>query len=129
MEKVLTYTKRKKKEVYAFLGNECINCGNQTESVLQIDHVYSDGNVERRTQKRGRLALYHRVMESPERYQLLCANCNWEKRSVDFKVQRGLELDSSEKGDIRWWILFFGLTLGVLGYYLWEEILGFRSSF
>ncbi len=74
----------RKQEVYDLLGNRCVACGIKDERVLQIDHKYSDGNKERgltRTQ------LYKKVEKQTKRYQLLCANCNWRKRSKDFKTQ------------------------------------------
>ena len=74
----------RKRVIYDLLGNQCVACGITDERVLQIDHKYSDGNKERgltRTQ------LYKRVENQTRRYQLLCANCNWRKRSKDFSVQ------------------------------------------
>ena len=35
-----------------------------------------------------RAQLYSRVRKHGNRYQLLCANCNWRKRSQDFKKQK-----------------------------------------
>ncbi len=74
----------RKQGIYDLLGNKCVACGIRDERVLQIDHKYSDGNKERgltRTQ------LYKKVENQTKRYQLLCANCNWRKRSKDFSIQ------------------------------------------
>ena len=78
------YMKERKIKIYQILGNRCRDCGESDERVLQIDHRYSDGNKERNL---SRSQLYKRVESSTNRYQLLCANCNWRKRSKDFKVQ------------------------------------------
>ena len=78
----------KKLGVYSLLGGECRECGIKDERVLQIDHRYSDGNKERgltRTQ------LYKKVMNNSRRYQLLCANCNWKKRTKDNRVQSNIK--------------------------------------
>ena len=49
--------------------------------MLEIDHIYNDGNVERREVK-GSYALCKKIlrMDSPtERYQILCGSCNKSK--------------------------------------------------
>ena len=76
--------RKRKKAIYDILGNQCNICGIRDERVLQIDHRYSDGNKERGLT---RAQLYNKVEKQTRRYQLLCANCNWRKRSKDFTVQ------------------------------------------
>ena len=76
--------RKRKRAIYDLLGNQCVSCGVNDERVLQIDHRYSDGNKERGL---SRAQLYNKVEKQTKRYQLLCANCNWRKRSKDFKVQ------------------------------------------
>jgi hypothetical protein len=76
--------KERKLEVYSLLGGRCVDCHETDERVLQIDHRYSDGNKER---KFTRSQLYSRVRKNTNRYQLLCANCNWRKRTKDMVVQ------------------------------------------
>jgi len=81
----VTYRQRRKLDLYGFLGGRCSSCGERDSDVLQIDHVHSDGKKDRHL-NRGQL--YKKVREEPGRYQLLCANCNWKKRSTDFEVQK-----------------------------------------
>ena len=76
--------KERKLEVYSLLGGRCVECHETDERVLQIDHRYSDGNKER---KLTRAQLYSRVRKHGNRYQLLCANCNWRKRTKDVIAQ------------------------------------------
>lgn len=76
--------RERKLEVYSLLGGKCVECHVTDERVLQIDHRYSDGNKERGL---SRSQLYKRVEKNSRRYQLLCANCNWRKRSKDIIVQ------------------------------------------
>ena len=80
---------RKKKAVHKLLGNICKNCGEDDPIYFQIDHVNNDGHIER-SQKNGRQDIYviKKYLETPERYQLLCANCNWAKRMNDGKLYK-----------------------------------------
>ena len=80
---------KKKKEVYNLLGNKCVNCGEDDPIYFQIDHVNNDGYIER-AQKNGRQDIYviKKYLETPERYQLLCANCNWAKHMNDGKLYK-----------------------------------------
>ena len=59
---------------YLVLGDRCIICGYQGDA-LQIDHV--NGNVDRESTYQVRSKV---VKGNAIDYQLLCANCNWEKR-------------------------------------------------
>ena len=83
--------KERKLEIYNLLGGRCVECHETDERVLQIDHRYSDGNKERGL---SRSKLYKKVEKNTRRYQLLCANCNWRKRSKDIIVQ---------SQDNNWW--------------------------
>ena len=84
-KKRVSYIQRRKQQVFTFLGNKCKKCKIKNSKVLQIDHVNSDGHLERHL---SRSQLYTKVFKEPKRYQLLCANCNWEKRTQDFKKQK-----------------------------------------
>lgn len=76
---------RELKEIYRMkvvvkLGSKCLHCGFSDSRALQIDHVNGGGKQEMKTINR--LAFYKRVFEDVYgKYQLLCANCNWIKRS------------------------------------------------
>lgn len=70
----------------ALLGNQCRQCGFSDVRALQVDHIVARGHTkEKRNQ-----AYFHywqRVLKSlqagEERFQLLCANCNWIKRYTE----------------------------------------------
>ena len=64
------------------LGAVCKHCGFKDKRALQIDHVKSNGADERKLLNQ-RDILY-RVIDHPEDYQVLCANCNQIK-----KIERG----------------------------------------
>jgi hypothetical protein len=63
------------------LGGRCAHCGHEDTRVLQFDHVNDDGNLERVGGRRPRpgKAIAAVVNGEREKYQLLCANCNWIK--------------------------------------------------
>lgn len=66
----------------ALLGGRCISCGYDTDiRALQIDHINSDGSIDRKTKKGG--SYYHHILNTigSGRYQVLCANCNAIKRA------------------------------------------------
>lgn len=69
------------------LGEKC-ECGFDDPRALQIDHVRNDGNSERKILKNDLVAIYRKVVADPdpEKYRLLCANCNvikeWDRRRM-----------------------------------------------
>lgn len=68
-------------KVFHLLGAKCIRCGFDDIRALQIDHIDGGGNHDARTRSGGVLAFYKRILADPSGYQVLCANCNWIKRS------------------------------------------------
>lgn len=58
------------------LGDECVRCGFDDERALQLDHKIAIG--AKRPPKMH--TIYRDVIVSQNKYQLLCANCNWIKR-------------------------------------------------
>lgn len=76
-------------EVLEVLGNKCVKCGFNDKRALQIDHVNGGGAKELRSKKLGysKKGYYRNVIESflvkENKYQLLCANCNWIKKHVN----------------------------------------------
>ena len=85
-----TWRARVKKATYILLGGKCIKCGFADSRALQIDHVNGGGWKEIKTIK-GSYALF--VLNSllageKNKYQLLCANCNWIKRVENNEVRK-----------------------------------------
>jgi hypothetical protein len=77
--------------ILTMLGSKCCKCGFSDIRALQIDHLNGDGAEERKKlSNRGKnngvhpLVFYPIVIKSllnnENKYQLLCANCNWIKR-------------------------------------------------
>jgi hypothetical protein len=83
---------RLRADVVAAYGGACACCGNSYEPHLQLDHVADDGYVERalgiNAWRKARQGGY------PDRYQLLCANCNQAKRVLGACGCRGARLEA-----------------------------------
>lgn len=69
-------------------GKICVKCGFLDVRALQIDHIHGGGTAESRSLGN---KLFRRVIADPERcskYQVLCANCNWIKRSENNELRK-----------------------------------------
>ncbi|SRR6266446_6676306 len=84
-----------RKAVLALLGERCANpncrwlnddgtVGCTDERLLHVDHVKGGGNQERKLLGSPH-QIYKKVLaQQGKGYRLLCANCNWLHRTVDF---------------------------------------------
>ena len=63
-------------------GTKCKICNFSDYRALQVDHLNGGGRKELRENKSIRsVKLYMKhILNNPDRYQILCANCNWIKR-------------------------------------------------
>ena len=69
-------------EILDTLGGKCKECGFSDYRALQVDHVNGDG-AEDRKNGMGRnhtRQVIESFLNNENKYQLLCANCNWIKR-------------------------------------------------
>lgn len=57
------------------LGACCNHCGESEQIVLDFDHINNDGAADK---KKGG-SILTKVTKEPQRFQLLCKNCNWKK--------------------------------------------------
>ena len=64
----------------ALLGGKCERCGFADPRALQIDHVDGNGLQERAAQGHSPAKLREAILANPDRYMLLCANCNQIKK-------------------------------------------------
>jgi hypothetical protein len=86
-----------RKEIISLLGNKCANPYNIDHSgfeqskyyliCLQIDHINSNGNKERKIFK-GYKHILKQVKSGSKDYQCLCPTCNWIKRYVNEELKR-----------------------------------------
>lgn len=77
-----TQRRKYKNLVLEHYGNVCANCGFPDIRALQLDHINNDGAEERLSiggsRKFSGWRFYKWVIDNnyPDRYQILCANCN-----------------------------------------------------
>ncbi len=76
------YHEKNRNNLLNLMGNICCKCGFSDKRALQIDHINGGGIKERVLYN---TKDYHRVVlkslkNKENKYQLLCANCNWIKR-------------------------------------------------
>lgn len=82
----LEYKEKFKKIVYDHYGWTCNCCKETTEAFLTIDHVNNDGHSDRiNGRKLGGVSLHKKIIKEnfPDKYQILCMNCNWGKKIKD----------------------------------------------
>lgn len=72
------WRKARRLELIAQLGGKCEWCSETDPIVLDFDHRADDANLDRIGGKKPKNKIYL-VQERPERFQLLCKNCNWRK--------------------------------------------------
>ena len=64
-------------------GGKCVRCGFSDPRALQIDHIYGKGSYPRMYSN----SLPWDMLLNPEKFQLLCANCNWIKRYENNEIR------------------------------------------
>jgi hypothetical protein len=76
------YVIRLKKAAYVLLGDKCVCCGETIVEFLSIDHIKNDGHVYRKA-GHSTTQVYQDIIKNQcfDKYQLLCMNCQWGKRS------------------------------------------------
>ena|SRR3990167_6231176 len=85
---VYEYYKQKRKDALKVLGSCCVKCGFDDWRALQIDHINGGGTKAPKTGA-GYLKNVIKSYENGEnKYQLLCANCNFIKRYTNNEVKR-----------------------------------------
>jgi hypothetical protein len=77
----LRYKHKVRGEVYDAYGNACACCNEKNPLFFTMDHVGNDGGVHRREGGGTGHDLHRRIKAEgfPDRYQILCFNCNFGK--------------------------------------------------
>lgn len=88
------WRENKRKKIMSLLGElKCKNCGFEDYRALQIDHINGGGNIQRKKLKSSALSIVFLEKEirlkGKKEYQILCANCNWIKRSENKNERNG----------------------------------------
>lgn len=80
---------KRRVEIMTMLGGAfCVKCSFSDLRALQIDHVNGGGGRMRRSHGWSYKFWKKEIKESPEKYQVLCANCNWIKRYENRELDR-----------------------------------------
>jgi|ERR1035437_1066946 hypothetical protein len=82
-----------RKAVIDILGGKCIQCDFDDIRALQIDHIEGGGSKDKVNVVKNIHRLYYKViidsvLANENKYQLLCANCNWIKRFENKEVRK-----------------------------------------
>ena len=82
-------------QLFDILGaTKCVRCGFTDIRTLQLDHKNGGGSKDKFAKYRGTKQLYRYYINHPEeakeKYQILCANCNWIKRYENHEVPHQL---------------------------------------
>jgi len=87
------YLRRLRIAVVSILGSKCVVCGFSDPRALQVDHINGGGQKEINTIHRNTYygMVIKSVLNKENKYQLLCANCNWIKR-----VEKGEQCQCKE---------------------------------
>lgn len=95
-QKAAVKRKETRSRAFKLLGGAfCKRCSFSDERALQFDHINGDGAAHRREIGYAGSATCRAVLKDPDRllkYQVLCANCNWIKRSENKEYSRVAEL-------------------------------------
>ena len=70
------------------LGGKCVRCGFSDPRALQADHINGGGIKDRKITTTYPLHIIKSVMNKENKFQLLCANCNWIKRAEQREVRK-----------------------------------------
>ena len=75
------YYRKLRQEIIEKYGGKCAKCGINDVRVLQIDHINNDGNKHRKVITTAQLPRWLKRNGYPKEFQILCANCNWIKKT------------------------------------------------
>jgi hypothetical protein len=83
----------------------CLGCGCDTPEFLTIDHLYDNGNEERRLTKKRGSPFYRELLKVPRRadLRLLCANCHLAITWGDVCPHRVMTPSGAQNGQSKPW--------------------------
>ena len=87
----------KKRNALNLLGHICVRCGFDDPRALQVDHVIPVGKYHPDRQYGERF--WGRIINNPEQFQRLCANCNVIKDHEDRDPMRYLSVSDVTPSD------------------------------
>jgi hypothetical protein len=92
-EKIFEKNNNLRKLIIKKMGEKCVKCGFNDYRALQIDHINGGGGKERKLGRNNQGKVYRTILlssmeEIKNKYQLLCANCNWIKKCENDETTR-----------------------------------------
>jgi len=83
------YLKKQRVDLIKFLGGFCEDCGFDDIRALQLDHINGGGCQEYKNGRNNEMYRYYNKhrFEAMQKFQVLCANCNWIKKSKNKEVR------------------------------------------
>jgi len=88
--------RKKRLEAIEKFGGKCSRCGFSDWRALQFDHRDGNGTKDRKLHRHNNFGYYNYVMQNPQKFDLLCSNCNWIKR---FELLENTQKSRSEYKD------------------------------
>ena len=85
------YIRKKRVTLIELMDSKCVCCGEDDPIYLQVDHVYNDGykdNVRTSSGISRAKVTVKQYLETPDRFQLLCSNCNHAKHKNGGKLYK-----------------------------------------
>ena len=73
------------------MGGKCKHCGITDPRVLQVDHIHGNGRKDPNSNQTGAsycLRVIQSFLLEEDKYQILCANCNWIKKHEKGEVTK-----------------------------------------
>ena len=92
-DQTIKYNNRLRHAVVDMLGSKCCQCGFRDYRALQIDHINGGGLKDKKLGKGFYIKrVLDEILAGSGKYQLLCANCNWIKKSVNNETVKKKDL-------------------------------------
>lgn len=83
------YQRKIRLDAINILGGKCVKCDFSDFRALQIDHINGGGAKDKKIITRHYSnAVMDSVRNKENKYQLLCANCNWIKRYTNNELPK-----------------------------------------
>lgn len=81
--------RRVRRSCLEILGGKCVSCGFLDYRALQVDHINGGGFRDKKSMTKVYFkAVIESFLKNENKYQLLCANCNWIKRFTKNEVRK-----------------------------------------
>ena len=78
------YDRKFREAIFDILGRICFKCKFEDMRALQVDHINGGGRKQKKIIKGNRNKfILQDLISNPNKYQILCANCNWIKKEMN----------------------------------------------